>query len=202
MIEAKHKKLYYLFFKFYTHFKIKKHFHKVVFVGKPKVYEKSVLILSNHISWWDGFWINYFNEHITKKKLFFMMLEEQLLKYSFFSKIGGYSVKKNTRDILNSINFTLNLLKSYENAVFLFPQGEIKSLYTNEITFESGIQRILNNVCDIEIVFLCNFIEYFSNQKPTLYMYFRTYDAKQDIDYQKEYNTFYYECKNKNRLQN
>lgn len=202
MIEAQHRKLYYWFFKFYTNYKIKKHFNEVIIDGERQDFDKPVLILSNHISWWDGFWINYFNEHITRKKLYFMMLEEQLRKYSFFSKIGGYSVKKNSRDIINSINFTLNLLKFSDNAVFLFPQGEIQSLYVESIKFENGIIKILQNVGDIQVVFLCNFIEYLSNQKPTLYMYYSTINTTNNIDYQSEYNKFFTICINKNRMKN
>lgn len=198
MLEAKHQYSHYLFFKYYTFFKIKRNFHNVHLNGQFIDKNLPILILANHISWWDGFWINYFNEKVTKRKLYFMMLEDQLNKYKFFSKIGGYSVKKNSKDIIKAIDYTKNLLTDKNKAVFLFPQGEIQSLYTDYIHFEKGIFKIVRDIKNLQIILLCNFIEYFSNQKPTLYMYFTEF-SKDVIFLEKDYNQFYSICKNYSR---
>ncbi|MEJ5244864.1 MAG: lysophospholipid acyltransferase family protein [Bacteroidota bacterium] len=195
MIEAKHNYVYYLFFKFYTHFKIKLNFEKVCLQGYFIDRNKPILILANHQSWWDGFWLNYFNEKITQRKLYFMMLEEQLLKYRFFNKIGGFSIRKNSKDAVCSLNYTVKLLENPQNAVFLFPQGEIQSIYTDYIYFEKGISKIINKSGNIQVLFVCNFIEYFSCQKPSLFMYFKEWEAQNIQSIEADYNDYFQSCK-------
>ena len=195
MIDAKHNFFYYLFFKFYTQFKIKLNFEKVCLQGNFIDRNKPILILANHQSWWDGFWLNYFNEKITQRKLYFMMLEEQLLKYKFFNKIGGFSIKKNSKDAVCSINYTIKLLENPLNAVFLFPQGEIQSIYTDYIHFEKGISKIINKSSNIQVLFVCNFIEYFSYQKPSLFMYFKEWETQNIQSIEADYNVFFQSCK-------
>lgn len=195
MIEAKHNYFYYLFFKFYTNFKIKRHFEKVSLQGNFTDRGKPILILANHQSWWDGFWLNFFNERITRRKLYFMMLEEQLLKHKFFNNIGGFSVKKNSKDAVHSLNYTIKLLENPDNAVVLFPQGEIQSLHTDFVHFEKGISRIISKCNDIQTLFVCNFIEYFSNPKPSLFIYYKEWLSNNLHSIETEYNDFYKSCK-------
>ena len=75
-----------------------------------------------------------------------MMLEEQLNKYAFFKKTGGYSVKKGNRSILESIQYTAEILKDAGNAVLIFPQGEIQSVYESTFKFEKGLEKIMEKV--------------------------------------------------------
>ena len=126
-----------------------------------------------------------------------MMLEEQLNKYAFFKKTGGYSVKKGNRSILESIQYTAEILKDAGNAVLMFPQGEIQSVYESSFVFEKGIEKILETVDNpIQIIFIVNLTDYFSNPKPGLYIYYKEHeDSKSGIDtLQKEYNSYYRSC--------
>lgn len=126
-----------------------------------------------------------------------MMLEEQLKKFSFFNKTGGYSIQKKSRSIIESIDYTAELLSNKQNMVLLFPQGKIETIYTRNFQFESGIERIRGKISnDLQIVFMVNLIDYFSNRKPGLYMYVSEYQ-KNNFDtktIQEEYNAFYARC--------
>lgn len=178
---------------------MKFNFEKVCLQGNFIDRNKPILILANHQSWWDGFWLNYFNEKITHRKLYFMMLEEQLLKYKFFNKIGGFSIRKNSKDAVCSINYTIKLLENPQNAVFLFPQGEIQSIYVDYIHFEKGISRIINKSNNIQVLFICNFVEYFSYQKPSLFMYFKEWKVQNIQAIEADYNDFFKSCKYSSR---
>jgi len=123
------------------------------------------------------------------------MLEEQLLKHKFFNNIGGFSVKKNSKDAVHSLNYTIKLLENPDNAVFLFPQGEIQSLHTDFVHFEKGISRIISKCNDIQTLFVCNFIEYFSNPKPSLFIYYKEWLSNNLHSIETEYNDFYKSCK-------
>ena len=132
-----------------------------------------------------------------------MMLEEQLLKFSFFNKTGGYSIRKKSREAIESINYTAELLRDGGNMVLLFPQGKIESIYKTSFDFEGGIGRIIEKTgCAIHILFMANLIDYFSSRKPGLFIYVSEYqsDKFDTKSIQDAYNLFYNQCMVANSL--
>lgn len=203
--KATHHPVIYPFFQLYTICKIKSNFHGVFIRGEYKEKNLPVLLISNHISWWDGFWAMYLNMKVIHRKLYFMMLEEQLKKHMFLNRTGGYSIKKDSRSVLETIDYTARLLSDKKNLVLMFPQGKIESIYTPEIRFEKGIGHILKKVNGrIQILFLVNLIDYFSNPKPGLYIYFREHEGSGSgsKSLQGAYNDFYTACIAENMLKN
>ena len=187
----------YGFFKLYCIWKIRRNFHEVYINGNFSDKDLPVLLVSNHISWWDGFWAMYLNLKIFRRRFHFMMLEDQLKKYMFFNKTGGYSIKKGSRSIIESLNYTARLLSDKKNLVLIFPQGEIQSIYTGTLHFEKGLEHILKKMTsNAHLVFLVCLIDYFSRSKPGLYMYFKEYTENDysTPDIEKEYNIFYAHC--------
>lgn len=172
MIQAKHHAVIYPIFRLLTRYLMNHKFHSVHIEGDFEDTGKPVLVIANHVSWWDGFWILYLNIKVLRRRFHFMMLEEQLKKHWYFQYIGGYSVKKKTRSIVESIGYTIELLRDNGNMVFMFPQGEITSMQNHDIKFEKGAQRIVDGSSDdVQVLFMANFIDYFSYPKPNLYMY-------------------------------
>jgi 1-acyl-sn-glycerol-3-phosphate acyltransferase len=158
-----------------------------------------VLMICNHISWWDGIWALHVNQTLFKRKYYFMMLEEQLRKNWFLNYTGGYSLPEDLKGMIDSLEYTGELLSNSNNLVLLFPQGEIESLYKPEFNFKKGIERILQHKKnDVQIVFLVNLVDYHSNVKPTVYSYLGDFTGPHKIGIiQKEYNNFYKECLSK-----
>lgn len=200
ILKAQHNFIIYPFFKKYSQWIIKKHFSNVVINGNFLCKQKSVLLLCNHISWWDGFWIMYLNIKVFKMKFHFMMLEEQLRKYFLFNYSGGFSIKKKSKSLIESLNYTLELLLTPENFVLIFPQGEIESMHNNKISFQKGINKIISkiNYEKVQIVFVVNLIDYFSKPKPTLYSYIKeiNYNEFNLSEIENNYNIFYQNCLN------
>lgn len=194
MINAKQHFIIYPLFQWLTGFLLKRNFNSVSIDGAFQDTAKPILVVSNHISWWDGFWLMHLNLKCLHRRFHFMMQEENLKKHWYFQYTGAFSVKKNSRSIIESINYTLNILQKNENMVFMFPQGEIKSMHEHNVKFEKGINRIIES-CDedIQVLFVANLVDYFSTPKPNLYMYIKSetiIDLKnQGIE--KVYNTFY-----------
>jgi hypothetical protein len=75
------------------------------------------------------------------------------------------------------------------------------SMHAASLRFEKGVEYIIKKTDGkIHLIFLVNLIDYFSSQKPGLYMYFREYTG---VDFsteklQKEFNLFYTECISEN----
>ena len=176
VLKARHHFLIYPFFRFYAGWIIHRHFGLVELKNEFDDRDLPVLLLANHVSWWDGFFAMYLNVKILRRKFHFMMLEEQLKKFSFFNKTGGFSIRKKSRGVIESINYTAELLRDQGNMVLLFPQGKIESIYKTSFQFESGIGRIVEKAdCRIHILFMATLIDYFSNKKPGLYIYVSEY---------------------------
>lgn len=194
MIHRKHHPFFVGMFRLLTHLLLKRCFHQVHHHGSFIDHGQSVLVLSNHISWWDGFWMLHLNTQVFKKKMHFMMLETQLRKHWYFQFIGGYSVKKHSKSMVESLLYTVELLRHSQNMVFLFPQGKIQSLYQSSIHFDQGVYRIFRALSPrTQIVFAANFVDYLSEKKPTWTVYYEQFsvaDLIQD-DLAEKYNLFY-----------
>jgi hypothetical protein len=197
IIKAHHHFIVYPAFRIFTLISIRRNFHEVKIFGDIEERNLPMLIIANHFSWWDGIFVNYVNMKRFKRRFHFMMLEEQLEVYKFFRKLGGYSIKKNSRTMIETIRYTRELLKHKSNLVLMFPQGEIQSLYHSGFTFEQGIDRIVNKPDnEVQLLFIANLVDYFSHSKPTLYAYLREYKLTGQVhsELQDSYNTFLAEC--------
>lgn len=197
ILRAKHHPVVYPFFCKYSEWIIKRHFRKVDLDLDFEQKQSSVILLSNHLSWWDGFWAMLLNNNVIKRKFHFMMLEEQLRKYWFFNLSGGFSVRKSSRSVIESIDYCAELLEQEENMILLFPQGKIESQHQHEIRFESGIEHILARTKKpVQILFAVNLVDYFSQKKPTLSVYLTEY-KKEELttrELEKSYREFYSSC--------
>ncbi|MEI8085437.1 MAG: lysophospholipid acyltransferase family protein [Paludibacter sp.] len=199
MIKANHSYFGELFFKYYSKIKLKNHFQNIKFEGEIKDLGQAILVISNHFSWWDGFIQLQLNNRFFKRKFHVMMLEEQLLKFKILNKGGAFSVQKNSRDIINSLNYSVEILNDKNNLLLMFPQGEIQSLYTDNYIFENGLGYLLKNrKTDIQLIFNINLVDYFSESKPTLTIYFKEfiYDCNTNFkDIELDFNKFTSDCK-------
>ncbi|HEX2921656.1 MAG TPA: lysophospholipid acyltransferase family protein [Bacteroidales bacterium] len=190
ILKASHNWFIYGFFRLYTNLSIRRSFHRVVISGEIADNGLPVLVLSNHTSWWDGFWIVYMNMKLFKRRFFFMMLESQLRKKMFFNHTGGYSVLQGSRSILESIEYTIELLNDKENMVLLFPQGRIESIHNRNISFAKGIARISERLKGkVQVVFAVCLPDYFSERKPSVYIYLGEYDYS--VQCAKAFHDFY-----------
>ncbi len=203
ILKAKHHFIIYPFLKRYILRKIERTFNSVIIEGEYIDRELPVMVISNHISWWDGLWIYYLNHQLLKKRFHFMMLEEQLKRFWYFNYCGGFSIKKNSKTIFETFNYTAELLSNSNNLVLIFPQGKIQSMHNHKIEFEKGIERIIRKLDnEISILYVVNLIDYLSNPKPTLYQYLEEYhyDEFDFVDFENSYQNFFHRCITKQSL--
>ena len=197
MIKAKHNPLVYGFFKLYARLKIKRHFQDVVISGEVNTKEKALLLISNHISWWDGFWALDLNRLLFRKKFHFMMDESALKERWLFAYTGGFSISHRKKSMIESIQYTSDLLLDAENMVLIYPQGKLYSSHSRDIIFKKGIERIqFDEKNPAQVFFLVQLTDYFQFEKPTLYLYLG--EADDDIyikkNYEEQYREFYNQC--------
>jgi len=178
MIEANHRRFFVWFIKVFTSVNLRLSFRKVIIEGDTVVpADKPLLLIGNHFSWWDGFFAWYLNDTLWQRKFHVMMLEDQLQTRLFLNKAGAYSVRRGSRSVIDSLNYTSQLLKKTENLVVIYPQGEISSLYTYPVRFERGIDRIIRSAgTGITVLFYVALVDWFSSKKPSLTFRLRKFE--------------------------
>jgi 1-acyl-sn-glycerol-3-phosphate acyltransferase len=195
IIKSKHHIFYYNWFRlYYAKWKVRRNFHEVTISGDFQEKNLPILLISNHVSWWDGIWAMYLNLVFFKRKFHFMMLEDQIKQFPVCNKVGGYSIKRGSRSMVESMQYTAELLADNRNMVLIFPQGDIQSIYNHTILFEKGLEHIMKKIGGrVQIIFMASLVDYYSNPKPGLFIYFREYCLSDTelTQIQHDYNAFY-----------
>lgn len=196
MLYSKHHFFIYPFFQRYTLWLLKRHFRNVTIEGSFSDTGKPVMLIGNHIGWWDGFWGMYLKLKVVKRKFHFMMQEDQLLRYRFFNYTGGFSIKRNSREVIESLQYAASLLNDPANMVLIYPQGKLQSLYCNSFHFEKGVEHILKGrEGEVQLLMSVNMIDYLAHPKPSLYIYLRDYNGNFCCESLEEaYKLFYTDC--------
>lgn len=159
------------FFKWYVKYLCKKRFkHVWIRTNYKSVKGKSTLFLLNHHYWWDGLIPLLLNEFVFHQKARAIMDEKQMKKYSFFSRIGAFSIDRtNLKSALYSLDYAGEWLQGSGNSLFLFPEGKITNT-CDDISIESGFTRILKNYKGFDTVLILLYITYDKFDKPEIYI--------------------------------
>ena len=186
MIKADHKRWAELIFNPYLKRLLKKSFFDFRVINElPEIDKtKSLLITPNHFSWWDGFFIYWLNKKILNRKLYVMMLEEQLSRYWFFQKLGCYSIDLNdNRKMVSSLRYTVHLLSAPYNIVTIYPQGEIQPYEQKPIQLRNGIDFLSKkSENDFQILPVAFKIHHTNQKLPIIYARFGKLLSKKKIE--------------------
>lgn len=175
MIKAYHKKWARLIFNPYCDLLLRRNFSQFLRVNKyPHLSPELPLIITpNHISWWDGFFIDYLARRFINRRGFIMMLEEQLSRYWFFQNIGAFSIDPtNTKKISETVKYVQKVLENTENFVILYPQGEIEPYEMRPLTLKRGIQLFLRTTPEVQVLPVGFKIQYYNQKRPSLLVKF------------------------------
>ena len=77
MIKARHEAWAQVLFRHYVRRLLKKHFNNVHLIGEPPRLddELPLIIVANHSTWWDGFFVHLINERFLHRELYLMMAQ-------------------------------------------------------------------------------------------------------------------------------
>jgi 1-acyl-sn-glycerol-3-phosphate acyltransferase len=195
MIRPKNNKVIHWLFHHYIMRIIRANFHGVKYNAIDVSADKSVLLLANHFGWWDGFVMYYLNHKLFKKKFHIMILEDTVRKVWFLKYMGAFSIVKNSRQMIASLNYAAELLKTPGNLVLIFPQGRLYSNFVDTIHFEKGLSRVTRgNESKAECIFAASFIENFEHKKPGINIYLQKHTGETNLDllvqaFQRHYHT-------------
>lgn len=142
-----------------------------------------LLITPNHISWWDGFYIYYCMKHFSRRKIYLMMLREQLAQFQFFRFMGAYSIDPGHRgEVQESLEYTRDTLLEKNSYTVVYPQGEIIPQDTAPLTFQRGILLVLRKlavpVYIMPVIFL---VKPFNERHPEIWCRFGKPHMSDDV---------------------
>ncbi|MCM3490553.1 lysophospholipid acyltransferase family protein [Alkalihalophilus marmarensis] len=162
-------------FHFYTtHWLLKRSFYSVNLKGTFPKTDRPLLLIANHSSWWDGLVSFYLSNECLRHESFAMMSEEGMKSYSFFRKIGTFSVNpSDSRSLLDSLNYARTKLTT-KQALWFFPQGAEQHLEKRPLEFKSGVGYLLKDKKDVLVVPLTYYYTFRHEQKPELYIHVGT----------------------------
>ncbi len=198
MKEARHHEILYPFARYYTGYRLGRHFRSVEYIGERTETGLSVLLLSNHVSWWDGLWNFRFVTQVLKRRFYFMSGERQLEEHPFLNRIGGFSVRRDAAGARESLRYAADLLTASRNAVLIYPQGEIGSVYEDRIRFRRGAAFLLQRLPEaVELLMMAYFTENGNRSRPLVRGYFVSCNGIVGENLEEEYLAFYRESREK-----
>lgn len=174
MIRAKHNKAAEILYKPYVNRLLRSSFNRFVLTNSiPDISgSKGLIVTPNHFSWWDGFFAECLMRKFTGRKLYIMMLEDQLKKYPFFKYLGAFSIKPGSvKSVADSLRYSKEIAVSPSSYLVFYPQGEIQKYEVENVKLKSGLTTISDNkMTDVLIVSFK--IVYGNEKKPDVYCRF------------------------------
>ena len=151
---------------------VERHFYKINYntVGVEK--DKSILLIANHFSIWDGLILYWLAHRFLAKKFHVMILEETLKKEPMLKYGGAFPINKGSKNMIHSIDYAAQLLAGPQNLVLIFPQGKLCSNFVSDVHFEKGVMKIMDKAAgNFQLLYAATFIENFQHKKPTVNIY-------------------------------
>jgi len=158
----------------YVSWIVKHHFHDLKFDPVEIDPNKSVLLIANHFSFWDSLILFIVCRKLVKKSFYVMAREDTTVKFQYVKYGGAFSINKQSRDMLQSLDYAAELLNDPQNLVLIFPQGKLYSNFVNTMQFEKGITRIMEKAeGKFQLLFAATFVQYLKHKRPTATVYLK-----------------------------
>ncbi len=176
MIRAQHRLWADIIFQPYLTWLFKRNFHEIRLLGtRPEIADDlPLLLLPNHSTWWDGFFVYLLNKQVFRRTTYLMMLEAQLTKYKFFAKIGAYSIEpENRQSVIESLEYTVELLERERSLVTVFPQGALLPWGMRPLGYKRGVAWILRkHGKPVTVLPLAIRTEFLGEKRPSVFFLF------------------------------
>ncbi len=125
-----------------------------------------VVLLANHSSWWDLFYVHFLNQTIPLDG-YGMMEHFNLTRFGFFRRIGAYSVDRtDPASVRESMDYTIELLARPRAGVWIFPQGSILGNDVRPIEFQGGLRVLLKRAKRLRVVPVAFRYEFWQDERP------------------------------------
>lgn len=163
-------RFYCRFFYHTTKFLLKRTFHSVSINQLPDSdSSRSVLVLLNHHSWWDGLFPLVLSERYYPQKGLALMEDKQIENHPFFRKIGAQPITRtNTKSALETMSGIADYMSNNPSVLFLYPQGAIYPNHEDYFSVQRGYQMLTESIPDLQIHLITTLSHAMWHRKPEL----------------------------------
>ena len=110
------------------------------FLNREKEYP--TIFYAPHYNWWDGIVGYNICNRLCKKEIRLMV--EELNRFPILRRGGAFSVnKKSPQTAMESLKYSVRLLRDLNNILYLFPQGIINPPNHRPIVFQTGLAYVI-----------------------------------------------------------
>ena len=127
------------------------------------------LFLPNHSSWWDGF-VGFLLSRQWQRRFYVMMQLDQLQRYSFFARIGAFSIDRSNPEAIQGDLAYAQALLSKNEALWIFPQGALLPAHAKPLKLATGAARLALAVPQTRIVPVGIRLVFRQEAKPELFV--------------------------------
>lgn len=133
--------------------------------------ESRTVYFANHNYWWDGLIPLYLNRTRFRQQARAMMEDKQMNEYSFFSKIGAFSVNlSDKRSLIRSLRYAVESLQRPNSCLFIYPEGQLNPPSDTVPEFKGGLSWLYDQLPDADFVPFAIYIDHSKANKPDLYI--------------------------------
>lgn len=171
-IPAKESTFFIKVFRIYVRLLFKRRFHRVWLRQeyRPGPDSRTVYYL-NHHSWWDGLIPLLLNEYRFKQKARAIMEDRQMQQYSFFQKIGAFSInREDPRKAITSLRYAVKSMQRSHSCLFIYPEGSI-SPAGSVPDFEGGLAWLHAKLPDVDFVPIGIYMHTIRSDKAELHLH-------------------------------
>lgn len=170
MIPARPSPIVRRFFDRYVSHRLRRQFHRVWLCTDPGSVDlprdRPLLVLMTHFSWWDvlvGYWLSRLMSGLDS---YAPMDEAQLRRYRILVRLGLYSIDRGSLAGLRTfLRYTVDLLRP-GRAVWLTPQGAIRSSRRRPLGFQDGVGHLARRVAPVTVVPVAVVYEFLEEPRP------------------------------------
>lgn len=150
---------------------VKKAFYSVKIKNIDNFYlrdtTKSSIFYSNHCCWWDGI-VGYLIARKLYNTELHMMIEE-LYRFPLLSKIGAFSVEKNSaQSSLKALNYAAQFLQNPKSSLWIFPQGSVMPPDYRPVKFEGGLSYLSKKLKKINLIPVAHRYNFLREDRPEI----------------------------------
>jgi 1-acyl-sn-glycerol-3-phosphate acyltransferase len=177
MHKARHHPLAHTALRAYLKVAFRRSFHEIYLGSQPPFPQHIVppdsplILVPNHASWWDGFFSYLLAERVFNRRMYILMLEEELARRPFFRAVGGCSINpRSPKGILESLRYLTHLLDAAPNCMITyFPEGALLPDVDRPYLLREGLTRLTPKTPPVLIP--CYFrLEQLAHQRPTTFI--------------------------------
>lgn len=181
-IAARPSWLHKVFWRRYFAWSLRRHFHSGFIAGEDNITSNTsasegaalpTIYACTHASWWDAALTIELSLGQYGLDAFGMMEYKQLRKYSFFSRIGMFSVvREDPASALYTLRYAASLLRNSARSLWMFPQGELIHQDMPTLSCEPGIGILASYLGRCKIVPVAMRYEQLREQRPSVWIRF------------------------------